>query len=145
MDRENSPTAAYEVWSLSLAHVAKLQGAVDAVDGGSKPRRALRAAKNRGAGVPEAQAVVEKAEAASRDSSEKAWALVLDTTSNRTFTSLHRAGNQAIIRACQILSGKKTPTKFCRWRARWVTSTRPSWATLIRPWSTACSHDRLLR
>ena len=71
MDRENSPTAAHEVWSLTVAHVAKLQGAVDAADRGSKARRALRAAKNRGAGVPEAQAAVDKAEAASRDSSEK--------------------------------------------------------------------------
>ena len=53
--------------------------------------------------------MVDKAEAASRDASAKARASVLGTTGNRTFTSLHRAGNQAIIRACQILSGKKTP------------------------------------
>ena len=58
---------------------------------------------------PEAQAAVDKAEAASRDASEKTWAFVLGTTGNRTFTSLHRAGNRAIIRACQILSGNKTP------------------------------------
>ena len=109
MDRENSLTAAHEVWSLTVAHVAKFQGAVDAAGRGSKARGALRAAKNRGVGVPEAQAVVDKAEAASRDSSAKAWAFVLGTTGNRTFTSLHRAGNRAIIRACQILSGKKTP------------------------------------
>ena len=74
MDRENNPTAAHEVWSLTMAHVAKLEGAVDAADRRSKARGALRAAKNRGVGVPEAQAVVDKAEAASRDSSAKARA-----------------------------------------------------------------------
>ena len=109
MDWENNPTAAHEVWSLTMAHVAKLQGAVDAAGGRSKARDALRAAENRGVGVPEAQAAVDKAEAASKDASAKARASVLGTTGNRTFTSLHHAGNQAIIRAYQILSGEKTP------------------------------------
>ena len=109
MDRENSPTGAHEVWSLTVAHVAKLQGAVDAADRGSKARGALRAAKNRGVGVPEAQAAVDKAEAASRDASAKARASVLGTTGNRTFSSLHHAGNRAIIGAHQILSAEKTP------------------------------------
>jgi hypothetical protein len=109
MDRENSPTAAYEVWSLTVAHVAKLQGAVDAADGGSRARCALRAAENRGVAVPEAQAAVDKAEGASRCASAKARASVLGTSGNWTFTSLHHAGNQAIIRAHQILSGERTP------------------------------------
>jgi hypothetical protein len=109
MDWENNPTAAHEVGSLTTAHVAKLQGTVDAADGRSKARDALRAAKDRGVGVPEAQAVVDKAEAASRDASAKARASVLGTTGNRTFTSLHHAGDQAIIRAHQVLSGEKTP------------------------------------
>jgi hypothetical protein len=109
MDWENDPTAAYEVWSLTTAQVAKLQGAVDAADGRSKARGALRAAKNRGVGVPEAQAVVDKAEAASRWASAKARDSVLGTSGNWTFTSLHHAWNQAIIRAHQILSGEKTP------------------------------------
>ncbi len=109
MDWENNPTAAYEVWSLTTAHVAKLQGAVDAAGGGSRARCALRAAENRGVGVPEAQAAVDKAEAASGCASAKARASVLGTSGNWTFTSLHHAGNQAIIRAYQILSGEKTP------------------------------------
>ena len=41
--------------------------------------------------------------------SARARASVLGTSGNWTFTSLHHAGNQAIIRACQILSGEKTP------------------------------------
>ena len=108
MDWENNPTAAHEVGSLTMAQVAKLQGAVDAAGGGSKTRGALRAAKNRGVGVPEAQASVE-AEAACKGASAKARASVLGATGNRTLTSLHHAGNQAIIRAHQILSGEKTP------------------------------------
>ena len=109
MDWENNPTAAHEAGSLSMAHVAKLQSAADAADGRSKARDALRAAKKRGVGVPESQAAVDKAEGASKGSSAKARASVLGATSNRTFTSLHHAGNQAIIRAHQILSGEKTP------------------------------------
>ena len=109
MDRENNPTAAYEVWSLTTAHVVKLQGAVDAAAAGSRARGALRAAENTGVGVPEAQAAVDKAEAASKCASAKARASVLGTRGNWTFTSLHHAGNQAIIRAYQILCGEKTP------------------------------------
>ena len=52
--------------------------------------------------------MVDKAEGASKRSSAKAWASVLGTNGNRTFTSLHHAGNQAIIGAHQILSGEKT-------------------------------------
>ena len=109
MDWENNPTAAHEIWSLTTAHVAKLQGAVDAACKRSKARDVLRAAKNSGVGVPEAQAAVDKAATAAKDASAKARASVLGTPGNRTFTSLHHAGNQAIIRAHQILSGEKTP------------------------------------
>ena len=63
IDRENSPTAAHEVRSLTVAHVAKLQGAVDAADQESKGRITLRAAKTAW-GTPEAQAAVDKAKAA---------------------------------------------------------------------------------
>jgi len=94
---------------LTMAHVAELQGAADAAGGRSKARDALRAAEKRGVGVPEAQAAVDKAEAASKGSSAKARASVLGTTGNWTFTSLHHAGDQAIIGAHQILSGEKTP------------------------------------
>ena len=109
MDWENNPTAANEAGSLTTARVATLQGAVDAAGGRSKARDALRAAEKRGVGVPEAQAAVDNAEAASWGPSAKARASVLGTTSNRTFTSLHHAGDQAIIGAHQILSGENTP------------------------------------
>lgn len=68
MDWENNPTAAHEIWSLTTAHVAKLQGAVDAACKRSKARDVLRAAKNSGVGVPEAQAAVDKAATAAKDS-----------------------------------------------------------------------------
>jgi len=143
MDWENDPTAAHEAGSLTAALVATLQGAVDVAGGRSKARDALRAAEKRGVGVPEAQAAVDKAEAASMGSSAKARASVLGTTGNRTFTSLHHAGDQAIIRAHQILSGEKTPEQVLPIEAKTAHFYEPLRATLNRPSSTAGSHDIL--
>ena len=114
MDWENNPTAAHEVGSLTTAHVAKLQGAVDAAGGRSKARDALRAAKNRGVGVPEAQAAVERPRPPPRARRQRpghrSWA-PLATGPSRASTT---PGTRPLSGRTRSCPARRRPSRFCR-------------------------------
>jgi hypothetical protein len=110
MDWEHNPTAAYEAWNLKTSDVAGLRHAVGMGNVASAARGVLKSARNRGnLGVPEAKASSERADTEAKAASESARTNTFGTMGNRPGVALHHAGNLAIVRAHEILTGEKTP------------------------------------
>src|SRR5450631_3413187 len=127
MDWENNPTAAYEAGSLTTAHVAKLRGAVDAAGGGSRARGALRAEGIGASASPRRRQRSTRPrpppKARRQRPGHRSWAPVATGPSRASTTP----GTRPLSGRTRSCPARRRPSRFCRWRARGVTSTGPSW------------------